>query len=325
MKQAQLLLQVLADGQFHSGTELGNATGRSRAAVWKTIQSLQHSGIDIFSVRGKGYRLAAPVELLKAEQVLESIPLGRRDGLHQLDIFYEIDSTNAYLLEQGKLGAPSGLACLAEQQQAGRGRRGRQWVSPFGGNLYLSLLWRFSAGLTQLGGLSLAMAVALTRCLREYGLRELGVKWPNDILVDGNKLAGILLEVAGEAAGPCAVVVGVGLNIRASKQAMSAVEQPWTDVESVLGTTVARNQLAGSLLGHLIQAMREFEAHGLEAFLAEWRAQDIFAGREVVLQMPQGELSGIAQGVDTSGALLLAREGDLQRFHSGEISLRSAI
>jgi BirA family biotin operon repressor/biotin-[acetyl-CoA-carboxylase] ligase len=267
--------------------------------------------------------LAAPVELLQADQIFAAIPVTDRNSLHRLDILHEVDSTNAYLLEQAKQSDVSGVACLAEHQLAGRGRRGRNWVSPFGGNLYVSLLWRFSAGLTQLGGLSLAMAVALTRCLRDIGVQDVGVKWPNDILVHGQKLAGILLEVAGEAAGPCCVVVGVGLNVRATKSQMAGVDQPWTDVESLLGFPTARNQLAGNLLGHLLRALREFEIQGLEGFLEEWRERDIFAGREVVLQMPQGEVNGVAQGVDTSGALLLAGNNGLQRYHSGEVSLRS--
>jgi BirA family biotin operon repressor/biotin-[acetyl-CoA-carboxylase] ligase len=336
----QILLSLLADGQFHSGPELGRETGRTRTAVWKTIKSLQQSGLTIYSVRGKGYRLAEPIELLNQEAIhaaFDKIAMSHfsqpgdphtANFLRRLEVFTDIQSTNAYLLEAAKRGESSGFACLAEQQQAGRGRRGRQWVSPFGGNLYLSLLWQFNAGASQLGGLSLAIAVAVMRALRETGLTTSGVKWPNDILVGGRKLAGILLELAGEAAGPCAVVVGVGLNVRAAESEMAAVAQPWTDLESELGKTVARNMLAAQLLYQLIIAVREFESQGLRPFLKEWATHDVFMDCEVSLDLPQGQIQGIARGVDESGALLLAvageERGTVQRFHSGEVSMRAA-
>lgn len=335
----QTLLSLLADGQFHSGPELGRQTGRTRTAVWKTIKSLQESGLTIYSVRGKGYRLAEPIELLRSESIRTAFDniatrhvsqSGDHDAanlLRRLEVFHDIQSTNAYLLDAAKHGESSGFACLAEQQRGGRGRRGRQWVSPFGGNLYLSLLWQFNAGASQLGGLSLAIAVAVLRALHAIGLTTAGVKWPNDILVHGRKLAGILLELAGEAAGPCAVVVGVGLNVRASESEMAAVAQPWTDLESELGKTVARNKLAAQLLYQLILAIQEFEAQGLRPFLKEWAAQDVFMDCEVSLDLPQGQIQGIARGVDESGALLLAVSGEergtVQRFHSGEVSMRA--
>ncbi len=352
----QTLLRLLTDGQFHSGTALGQQTGRTRTAVWKAIQSLQQSGMEIYSVRGKGYRLAESIELLHRESILSALdeiaenagdapgsnampdtlsssnqglndqrlngePLKQPARLHSLDVFHDIKSTNAYLLNLAKLDGVSGHACLAEQQRAGRGRRGRNWVSPFGGNLYLSLLWQFNAGATQLGGLSLAVAVAVLRALHTVGLTRAGVKWPNDIIVNGRKLAGILLELSGEASGPCAVVMGVGLNIRTPKSEMKAVKQPWTDLESELGVNVARNALAAQLIHQLMVAAQEFELKGLQPFLQEWAAHDVYVGCEVTLQMPQGEIQGTVRGVDDSGALLLMHDGELQRFHSGDVSL----
>lgn len=360
----QTLVTLLADGQFQSGTALGQKTGRTRTAVWKAIKSLQQGGMSIYSVRGKGYRLAEPIELLCRDTIFSALdalqkkltepnsssccPSSERflstnqrvpemragdqmrlttiepTRLPCLEVFHDIKSTNAYLLGLARCGEDVAYACLAEQQQAGRGRRGRDWVSPFGGNLYLSLLWHFNTGATGLGGLSLAVAVAVLRALRTVGLNNVRVKWPNDIIVNGRKLAGILLEVAGETSGPCAVVMGVGLNVRTPKSEMMTVEQPWTDLESELGTTVARNMLAAQLIHELMNVAREFELNGLQPFLTEWMAHDVYADCEVVLHMPQGEVRGTARGVDEDGALLLMSGGELRRFHSGEVSLRVA-
>lgn len=322
MKLPHALLSILADGRFHSGTELGEKTTRTRAAVWKAIQALQDSGLEIFSVRGKGYRLARPIELLQRETILQGLDANSRQHLNALEVFSEIDSTNSYLLEIAKQGEASAYACLAEQQHAGRGRRGRNWVSPYGGNIYLSLLWRFNCGAAQLGGLSLAVGVAVNRALRDIGLEHARLKWPNDILLDERKLAGILLEMAGEASGPCVVVMGIGLNVRTPAAAMGEVEQAWVDLESSLPHKVGRNQLVSYLLQHLIDISRQFEQHGFHAFQDEWNENHAFGGRQVELQLPDRQLSGVALGVDRSGALLLSHEGRTTRFHGGEVSLR---
>ncbi len=318
------LLALLADGRFHSGAQLGADTGRSRSAVWKSIHSMQAQGVEIFTVRGKGYRLPAPIEMLDKFHIISAMSGSAREVLQHVDILLETDSTNAHLLEKARHNATVVEACFAEQQTAGRGRRGKSWQSPFGGNIYCSLLWPFTAGISQLGGLSLAAGVAIGRALRECGLHRFGLKWPNDILVDGRKLAGILLEVVGEASGPCSVVIGVGINVKLPPSKMLMVDQPWTDVESAVGQPVRRNQLAGVVLGHLVDALRVFEQTGLSSFIDEWNRQDVFLGREVALLVGNKKISGIAQGIDPSGALVLAREGRLEKYFSGEASLRAA-
>lgn len=324
MPSPQLILDILSDCRFHSGTELGAVCGCSRASIWKIVQFLQNSGIEIYSVKGKGYRLAQKIELLSSSHILAAMQPALRPYVEHLDVQYEILSTNSYLLERSRQGDYSGHACFAECQTEGRGRRGRNWVSPFGGNIYGSLLWRFSTGAMQLGGLSLAVAVAVARTLREIGLADIGVKWPNDIIAGERKLAGILLEVVGEAAGPCHVVIGVGINVRMPALAGQEIDQAWTDADTLLGRPVGRNRLAGLLLSHLISVVREFEADGLAPFLEEWQRMDCFAGREVMLQLPNGTVQGVARGVDAGGALMLAVEGELRRYHSAEVSLRPA-
>lgn len=322
MKLASTLLTILADGHFHSGTELGQVTGRTRSAIWKAIHSLQAMNIDIYSVRGKGYRLTEPVELLDQDRILFGLDEHARSNLTQLDVFFEVDSTNAHLLEIARQGNASGIVCLAELQNSGRGRRGRTWVSPFGGNLYLSLLWRFSSGAAQIAGLSLAVAVAVSRALREVGLGAAGVKWPNDIVISGRKLAGILLEMAGEASGPCSVVMGVGLNMRGDST-MASIDQPWTDLGTELGKSVGRNDLASRLINYMMDAVVKFERDGLPPFLDEWREMDVFDGKDVELHLPGKQIRGIARGVDETGALLLAQGGEVRRYQSGEVSLRA--
>lgn len=325
MKLAHTLLATLADGRFHSGTELGEKTGRTRAAVWKAIQNLQANGVEIFSVRGKGYRLVEPVELLTRDTILAGLDESARASLNVLEVFDEIDSTNAYLLEIAKQGEATAYACLAEQQHAGRGRRGRQWVSPQGGNIYLSLLWRFADGVAQLGGLSLAMGIAVNRALQDIGVDVAQLKWPNDILVGHRKLAGILLEMTGEATGPCAVVVGIGLNVRARPEQMSEIKQDWIDLETVLSDTVPRNRLVSCLLSRMIDVINDFERHGFSHFQEEWNSGDAFASQAVELHLADRQIQGIAEGVDHSGALLLKHEGKTERFHSGEVSLRARV
>ncbi len=319
------LLRLLSDGHFYSGTELGSALGCSRASVWKMIRGLECAGVEIFHVRGKGYRLAHAVELLNEDAISLAMPTRTRRDLSRLDVLFNTDSTNSYLLANSLGEAEIARACLAELQSLGRGRRGRRWVSPFGGNLYLSLRWRFQRGTAQLGALSLAVGVAVINALYSTGVEGLGLKWPNDIYLQNRKLAGVLLEISGESSGPCEVVIGVGINVCSIGSAQRAIDQPWSDIESCIGKRVLRNQLAGRLLSELIDAARLYDECGWEAFREDWMAMDIFSGKEVVLQTFSGEKMGLAQGVDDNGSLVIVSDdGNKQLFHSGEVSLRAA-
>lgn len=322
-ERATSLISLLADGHFHSGEELGKSLGISRAAVWKLIKGLEPLGLEVHAVSGKGYRLATPLELLDAVRIGGQLDEESRTRLQRLELLQVVDSTNTFLVQNALNGSPGGFACFAEYQQRGRGRRGRQWTSPYGSNIYLSLLWRFQDGAGRLGGLSLAVAVAVMRALVECGLRSAGVKWPNDILVNKRKLAGILLEVAGESNGPCHAVIGLGVNFEMPAQAAGSIDQPWTDLRSC-GVALGRNVVAGRILHHLLLAIPQYLQGGLDAFREEWRAWDLLTDHAVVLLQGEERRYGVARGIDPRGLLLVEDERGITRYSSGEVSLRAA-
>jgi BirA family biotin operon repressor/biotin-[acetyl-CoA-carboxylase] ligase len=321
---ALMLVELLADGAFHSGEELGAALGVSRAAVWKQLQRLRDAtALPFESVRGRGYRLPGGVELLRRDRILDGLPAACRDRLVALEVHAQIDSTNRRALTLLQEGAGGGVAVVAEQQLAGRGRRGRQWVSPFGRNIYCSLTWEFEGGVAALEGLSLAVGVAVVRALARLGVRDAGLKWPNDVVAPGGKLAGILLEMAGDVDGRCQVVIGIGINVNMrAGGAEPAIDQAWTDVGTLLGAPVSRNTLLSELLSELLPMLGRFEREGFEAFRAEWSALDSCAGRDVVLHLGERLVLGVAAGVNGQGALAIDTEQGRQWFHGGEVSLR---
>ena len=319
------LLGHLSDGNYHSGEALGARLGMSRMAVWKHIDALRDLGVPIVSVRGKGYCLPAATELLDAAAILSHVAAGTKAQLGAVETFLEIDSTSNWLRRAVLDDAPSGTVCLAEIQHSGRGRRGRSWVSPFAANLYFSLLWRSSAGVAALGGLSLVAGIAVLRCLQSQGVDSAGLKWPNDLLVDGAKLAGVLIDVVGEASGPCAVIIGIGLNVEMPRRAAADIDQPWIDLRTLVGAgRLSRNHLAATLLDHLLPAIKLFEAEGMQAFMEEWRRYDVAHGRQVNLHLNDAVITGTACGIDAGGALLVETAAGRRRFTTGEVSLRVA-
>ncbi len=316
------LIELLADGDFHSGEALGDVLSMSRTAVWKQVRRLSMLGLDVHAVRGRGYRLSRPLELLDKTTIEASLAPRTVQALQALDLFHEVDSTSDHL-KRSCVPMPGGRghACLAEWQRAGRGRRGRRWVSPYGSNLYLSLAWGFEGGLENPGGLSLAAAVAVLRALRRVGVGDAGLKWPNDILLDGAKLAGILLDLSGEAAGPVTVVTGVGVNVGMPAQTGAAIDQPWSDLSQRVKAP-SRNRLAALLLDELSRAMEEFGARGLAGFLDEWQRHDLIDGHDIRLQVGNRVVQGQACGVDAQGALVMRDAAGVRRYHAGEVSVR---
>jgi BirA family transcriptional regulator, biotin operon repressor / biotin---[acetyl-CoA-carboxylase] ligase len=320
-----LLLTLLADGRLHSGDSLAKQLSVSRAAVRKCVQRLCGMGIEVQALPRQGYRLASPVELLDVRRIGAELESRRMAQIRSLELLFEVDSTNTRLL--GKAPPPAGLAdiCLSEVQHAGRGRRGRRWIAPFGSGVALSAAWTFSDGARALPALSLAVGVSISRALVRTGAVGVRLKWPNDIWFRERKIGGVLIELRAEAGGPAHVVIGVGMNVVLSSAARREIEAGGTRVAAVADACAAspsRNLVAAAILAELLSMLDQFEREGFGAFRDAWMAVDAFEGRAAQVVLSDAVVSGTARGVDPDGALLLDVRGRLQRFVSGEASLR---
>ncbi|GKX53309.1 bifunctional biotin--[acetyl-CoA-carboxylase] ligase/biotin operon repressor BirA [Budvicia aquatica] len=310
------LVNILSDGEFHSGEQLGTDLGMSRAAINKYMQTLRDWGLDVFTVPGKGYSLPAPIQLLDEQAIAEFLPEG---GVTVLPV---VDSTNQYLMERlGELR--SGDACVAEYQQAGRGRRGRQWFSPFGANLYMSMYWKLDQGPAAAIGLSLVIGIVMAEVLHKLGAADVRVKWPNDLYLKDRKLAGILVELTGKTGDAANVVIGAGINLSMREPDSSVVNQQWSNLSDG-DIAIDRNQLVATLLSTLRETLKQFEQQGLAPFITRWRKLDNFIDRPVKLLIGENQIHGIARGIDKQGALLLEQDGVVKPYIGGEISLRAA-
>ncbi|WP_354692903.1 bifunctional biotin--[acetyl-CoA-carboxylase] ligase/biotin operon repressor BirA [Phytobacter sp. RSE-02] len=310
------LVSILADGEFHSGEQLGERLGMSRAAINKHIQTLRDWGVDVFTVPGKGYSLPEPIQLLNEELIVAQVQTGK------VAVLPVIDSTNQYLLDRiGELR--SGDACVAEYQQAGRGRRGRKWFSPFGANLYLSMYWRLEQGPAAAIGLSLVIGIIMAEVLQELGAENVRVKWPNDLYLGDRKLAGILVELTGKTGDAAQIVIGAGINLAMRHAESDVINQGWVNLQEA-GVVIDRNTLAVRLINELRAALQSFEQEGLSPWLARWKKLDNFIDRPVKLIIGEREIFGISRGIDAQGALLLEQDGVIKPWMGGEISLRSA-
>lgn len=313
------LLTHLSDGQFHSGEALGEALGVSRAAVWKQLKKLDELDIPYSSVKGKGYRLHDPIELLDQPAIMSTVS----QRLDCLELLLDVDSTNTYLFERASDHMGKRYAVFAEKQSSGRGRRGRQWISPFGRNIYLSLLVSFSGGMSALEGLSLAVGIAVEKAMGRLGIDGVGLKWPNDIYADGRKLAGILLEVTGEYNSHCQVVIGIGLNLSMSEGEAQEIDQPWVDLSS-LRSGLSRNQVAGTLLDELLSMVDTFQKEGFAPWQQYWSERDIYHNKDVVISSPIRDVEGVVKGVNRKGELMLRTDRGMEIISAGELSVRPA-
>lgn len=318
----QLLIKCLADGRFHSGEELGREAGVSRAAVWKHLQQLDALGIDVTRQKGKGYVVAGGLSLLDESRIRSLLSSDAASVLAGLHLLLQTASTNQFLLDRVKSADAHAQACFVERQTAGRGRRGREWVSPFAANIYMSMAWRFTLGVAALEGLSLAVGVAVCEALQAMGYEHLQLKWPNDILLNGRKLAGILIELAGDASGECFVVVGLGLNVNMPEPAAAQIDQPWTDLASISAGLPDRNGIAATLLNGLTPLLSGYERDGFGRYRGAWESRNAYQGQIVSLITPATTVSGVMLGVSDSGGLRLQVDGLEQVHLGGEISLR---
>ncbi|HHL1349730.1 TPA: bifunctional biotin--[acetyl-CoA-carboxylase] ligase/biotin operon repressor BirA [Klebsiella pneumoniae] len=310
------LISILADGEFHSGEQLGEQLGMSRAAINKHIQTLRDWGVDVFTVPGKGYSLPEPIHLLDEKKISQEIDHGR------VTVLPVIDSTNQYLLDRLD-ELMSGDACVAEYQQAGRGRRGRKWFSPFGANLYLSMYWRLEQGPAAAIGLSLVIGIVIAEVLQQLGAEQVRVKWPNDIYLQDRKLSGILVELTGKTGDAAQIVSGAGINLVMRRVESDVVNQGWISLQEA-GVVIDRNLLAARLIKELRLGLELFEQEGLAPYLPRWEKLDNFIHRPVKLIIGDKEIYGISRGIDAQGALLLEQDGVIKAWVGGEISLRSA-
>jgi BirA family transcriptional regulator, biotin operon repressor / biotin---[acetyl-CoA-carboxylase] ligase len=314
-------LRLMGDGEFHSGEEVAAALGVTRATVWNAVREAGELGVAVESVRGRGYRLDDPPVWLDAAAVAKL--LGSRARRFHVEVVEHVHSTNSALLTRAEAGDAHGTVLATELQSAGRGRRGRSWASGLGGALTFSLLWRFEQGAAALTGLSLAVGIAVARALASLGAVDVRLKWPNDILHRGRKLGGILIEVRGDALGPTAAVIGIGLNVRMPPALAAHIDQPVTDTAQA-GAGADRNRLLAAVLKELAGLLDAFALDGFAPLEPEYRRWHALQDAAVLVNLGDGKpVRGHARGTADDGALIVETSDGLRRFHGGEVSLRA--
>lgn len=319
------VLRLMSGGEYFSGEQLGALLGVSRAAVWKQLQLVDALGVSIERKRGRGYRLSHHLSLLDVEKILSFVDGRTKEGVSELVVETELASTNKYLMDRcTNREAIHGVVVTAERQTAGRGRRGREWHSPFAANVYLSIGWSFHQGVAAIEGLSLAVGVAICEALAFFGLNNAELKWPNDVLVDGKKLGGVLIELAGDPAGECHVIVGVGLNVVMPSVGVNTINQPWVDMHKC-GIDVDRNRLIGQLLTQLVILLSGYEKDRFFLYREPWERLNAYKNQQVSLVTPVKSITGLMLGVTSSGGLRLGVNGEERVFLGGEVSLRASL
>ena len=319
----KLLIEQLVTGQFISGQELGERLGISRSAVSKHIDALANMGLDVYRVTGKGYRIAEPVVLLDPNKIKQAM-LRKNDQL-VVEVKGTLDSTNDYFLRQLDKPLTPGQVCLAEYQKSGRGRRGRQWVSPFGSHIYLSMYWYLEQGLATAMGLSVVAALAIRDGIKALYQIEVELKWPNDVYIQGQKVAGVLIDLEGQALEPCHSVIGIGINVNMPSQSAENIDQPWTDLQSHYQQKIDRNGLTAKLIDCLLIRLEEHQQQGISNMLVDWHEADKYLGKPIRIITGTNETIGVCRGINDQGALLLEVNGIVKVIYGGEVSLRAAL
>jgi BirA family biotin operon repressor/biotin-[acetyl-CoA-carboxylase] ligase len=326
----QRLLALLADGDQHSGAKLAAELGITRSAVWKLVAELRERGVAIGSIARRGYRLRHPVELLDAGRIRSTTAAEGWTAAGSLEVLFEVDSTNEYLYAAPAPPPGEPRLVFAELQRAGRGRRGRSWLAPFGSGLTFSIGWTFAEMPADLSALSLAMGVQVVLGLRHLGLRRAGIKWPNDIVVGRRKLGGLLTQLRSEAGGPAYVVIGLGLNLELPQVDRAAIETPGTapvcDLREALGGIVpGRNRTAASVAAAMLEGLAQFATAGFAPFAADWKSLDALRDQPVRILQGETVIEGTARGVAADGALRVEHAGRIEKFFSGDVSVRAAM
>lgn len=317
------LISILNDGAYHSGTSIGHDLGLTRSGVWKIVKQLTSHGIALESVTNKGYRMITRIDLLEKSKIKKHLSKDNLSLFDKLFILDETTSTNDYLLDYAKTANGENAICFAEQQTAGRGRLGRQWVSPFAANIYMSVLWHFRKNVSELIGLNIVVGVAIIETIVDvYDISDVHLKWPNDIYWQARKLGGVLIDIMSEYNGNCAAVVGVGLNVNMPEQSAAEIHKPFTDLYKATGKLISRNKLSGVLLQRLISCLIEFEDKGVKHFITKWNRFDYLAGKKIMIKLVNKTHRGIARGINEQGHLLLeSDEGALIQVTTGDASV----
>jgi BirA family transcriptional regulator, biotin operon repressor / biotin---[acetyl-CoA-carboxylase] ligase len=321
------VLNILSDGKFHSGEAIANHFKVSRVSIWQAMTEAEKLGVEIFSVRGKGYSLSHPVQFIDEDKVRESI--GEMASWFNIKVFDVLDSTNNFLMQEAPKGYPHASCVATNIQTSGKGRRGRQWQSSLGENLTFSFLWRFSKGAAALSGLSLAVGTSLIRSLKKINVNQALLKWPNDILVEDDgeykKLAGILIELQGDMDGQSTAIIGVGINLKLSKKQLAKIDQPAIGINQCVNSRVDSNAFLGTIIKDLTEVLAKFESNHFEYFKDEWQSYDAFQDQSISISLGDGGIiSGKEHGVNNMGALEVITEDGIKTFSSGEVSIRKA-
>lgn len=324
------LLKLLASGECQSGETLAKQLNVTRAAIWKLVSNLKELGVEIQSVQRQGYRLPRAIDLYDVEHIRSYLSVADNANVQRLDTLLTVDSTNQYVSDHPSSVAGQAVVCVAEIQQAGRGRRGRSWLAPFGSGICLSLGWLFDPAPPTFSALSLVVGIAITRVLHQLGAHEVGLKWPNDVLWRGRKLAGVLIEMRGEPEGPAHVVIGIGLNMHIPVEVRAKLADTQaalaTDLHEVLDLHMPkRNLLVAALTTELLSCLRTFSQYGFAPFITEWLQFDALRGTEVKVMIADRNVYGRAHGVATDGSLLIETSAGMQSFVSGEVSVRASV
>ncbi len=319
------ILRLLNDGNFHSGATLAQSLKVSRTSVSNALRGLEGIGLVVYKVRGRGYRLPEPIQWLNKDKILKH--LDTKEDIH-LEILDTAISTNTVLLQKAAMEEHSSKAntisiVATELQTKGRGRREQLWHSGLGSSLTFSLLWNFQKGAGLLSGLSLAIGIAIIRSLKLSGIKNVALKWPNDVMSHHHKIAGILIELRGDSLGPTLSVIGIGINLKLPDKIKLNIDQKATDLFTVSGKNQDRNKLMARLISELIAVLKKFTQHGFKPFMDEWIQYHELENEPVTLYLPDGSIKeGVIQGVTDNGSLLLKTLSGVRDFNGGNIQLR---
>lgn len=326
LEKIQVILTLLSDGQFHSGQSIAQKMNVSRTAVWKLIKKIQSWQLEVFSIQGKGYQIPGGLELIDSTRLFESMQK-QQSLFQQVTASVCVDSTADCVAKKWQQNPGVGCVYIAEYQTKGRGRKGQPWISPFGANLYFSIGIELPLGLSALGGLSLAIGISLANALNPITNQVIKIKWPNDLLVNDKKLAGILVEASGDHHDTSFLNIGVGLNWNMQAHQANQIDQPWVNLKPLLKSGMSRNDVLEFLLCAIDCGLKKYLSQGFSVFKRSWPSISYSYGKPVrVLQNSANnnaqEIFGIEAGIETTGALKLQTEHKVKIFHSGEVSLR---